>query len=36
MEVWSHFGQFKVGIVDVEWLGSQDITTDSVDPSKVG
>ena len=35
METWTHFGTFKVGVVDVEYLGSSEITTDDVDPSKV-
>ena len=29
------FGKFKVGIVDLEWLGAPDLTPTDIDPQQV-
>jgi hypothetical protein len=35
METWVANGNLPVGVVDVEWLGSDDITPSDVDPTSV-
>ena len=35
METWRPFGQFPVGVIDVEWLGDNTITPSQVDPTAV-
>lgn len=35
METWQPNGSLPVGVVDVDWLGSSDITPSEVDPTAV-
>lgn len=35
METWKPFGQFPVGVADVEWLGDDLMTSSEVDPKAV-